>query len=86
MPNLLAIDIGNTNISVGLFKDDTLINSGKIPTVIDKGIENYAGVLKEIVKEHPDAIIISSVVPSATDKLKIVLKSLFKSGRNCIIG
>lgn len=77
MPNLLTIDIGNTNISVGLFKDDTLINSGKIPTVIDKGIENCAGVLKEIVKEHPDAIIISSVVPSATDKLKMALKSLF---------
>lgn len=73
MPSLLAINIGNTNISIGLFKDDTLILRHRIPTE-DK---RYGDSIKDIVKESPEGIILASVVPTVTGELKKTLKGLF---------
>lgn len=69
---LLAIDIGNTNISLGLFKDSRLIKRYTIPT----GERNYSVTLKKIFfRNRIDDALICSVVPDAS---KIFKKDLSK--------
>jgi len=78
MPSLLAINIGNTNISIGLFKDDTLINCLRISTkkgAVKRGLSHIYGDCPP--NNPPDGIILSSVVPTVTGDLKKTLKDLF---------
>ncbi len=69
---LLAIDIGNTNISFGIFKHDTLLKRFDFPT------RNFElNKLKARLGSRPiGCAIISSVVPKATITLKSALRRL----------
>lgn len=61
---LLAIDIGNTNIALGVFKGERLVKRLDIPTDHTRG---YAGILKVLrARYHVDNAVICSVVPQAT--------------------
>ncbi len=69
---LLAIDIGNTNISFGIFKDKTLLKKFDIPTKTYslKQLKNSLGRLK--IQDS----IICSVVPKAVKLLEKNLMSI----------
>lgn len=70
---LLAIDVGNTNITAGLFRGARLVARGRAPT------RASARVLLSSMKVKPseiDGVILSSVVPRATVPLKRSLKQL----------
>ena len=67
---LLAFDIGNTNILMGLFDNGELVNNWRISTDTSKSADEY-GMLVEHFFSHEkidmasvDGIIISTVVPS----------------------
>jgi len=66
----IALDIGNTNIELGLFKNDELIESFRIRTDERKTVDEYGIDLYNLVKiriqneDKIDIAIISSVVPS----------------------
>lgn len=66
---LLAIDIGNTNITLGGYSDDVLAFTARIATDHNMTSDQYAVTLKEILTlynqsyEDIDDCIISSVVP-----------------------
>ncbi len=67
---LLAIDIGNTNISLGLFEQEVLAVTARLETCKSKTADEYAVQIKEVlalyghdVKQVEDCVI-SSVVPS----------------------
>ena len=45
--NLIAIDIGNTNITAGIFKGDKLLSKAKIPTY---ACSSYARRIKALIK------------------------------------
>jgi type III pantothenate kinase len=68
---LLAIDIGNTNISLGLFRNERLLSRYDIPT---KQISYLPDFKKIFNKNKIDDVIICSVVPKST----IILKKEFK--------
>lgn len=70
---LLAIDIGNTNISIGLFREAVLQRRYSIPTE-----ENaYSPVLEKIFKQNKITnTVICSVVPAALKIIQQELKSL----------
>jgi len=70
---LLAVDIGNTNINFGVFKNNRLALEFKVST---RGYQ-LKELKKEIGRVEPDGIIISSVVPCACDILGRGLKALF---------
>ena len=83
---LLAIDIGNSSISVGVF-DISNKNSPKILfdfkiTSRDSSADEYTILLKDFLSRNlsSDAVItaaaISSVVPSLTDKFKHVVSNI----------
>lgn len=66
---LLAVDIGNTNITLGLFRDETLCFTGRLATRPHRTADQYAFEIKNIlemnncrVADVEDAVI-SSVVP-----------------------
>lgn len=67
---LLAIDVGNTNLVVGVFNGDKLIESWRLATDNRRSADEYGTMiesmmLREGVKSSDiDDIIISSVVPS----------------------
>ena len=46
---LLAIDVGNTNISIGIFKSRDLINTWRISTDVSKTTDEYATLLRQII-------------------------------------
>ncbi len=66
---LLAIDIGNTNITLGLFEDSILRMTGRIATDPTKTADQYAIEIKDIITLHGENVaeiedcIICSVAP-----------------------
>jgi type III pantothenate kinase len=67
---LLAVDIGNTNIVVGLFKGGKLVNRSRIIS--------GAGSKMSSVRGKIDAAIIASVVPELNADVSRMIKKLYK--------
>lgn len=69
---LLAIDIGNSNIVLGIFKDEKCIHSWRIQTTSEKTLDEYGLCIKELMQVNKlniskiNGIAISSVVPILT--------------------
>lgn len=93
---ILAADIGNTNITIGVFKKGTLLFISRLNTVKQKTEDEYAINLKDIlvlnnVRGEFSGAIIASVVPEltnvfknavhkATGKLSLVIAPGLKTG------
>jgi type III pantothenate kinase len=66
---LLAVDIGNTNTVMGLFKDQELIHEWRIRTEVDATIDEYGIIIRSLFQasacpmEEVKQVIISCVVP-----------------------
>jgi type III pantothenate kinase len=69
---LLAIDISNTGIKFGLYRDSEMLARWRIATVREKTADEYAMLLGELLRhagytyEAIDAVVISCVVPPLT--------------------
>jgi type III pantothenate kinase len=81
---LLAIDIGNTNIVLGVFRGKELIQHWKIQTESEKTSDEYGITLLNLFslsgseKTEIESVIISSVVPPLTPVFEDLSQSLFK--------
>ena len=79
---ILAIDIGNSNIHIGYFENDKLICKFDIGTKSNYSTDEYALCLKLLSKEYnvdvslTDGVIIGSVVPSITEKIKKAISKI----------
>jgi len=71
MRKILAIDIGNTNITAGLFHGCKLVKKEKIPTSV-------CSLYKRIARYPADRAIISSVVPLALARMVCELGRISK--------
>lgn len=72
MKKLLAIDIGNTNITVGHFTDGRLVSKAKVPS------HSYSLYDKALMFKGTDEAIISSVVPLALARVVAHLNKVMK--------
>jgi type III pantothenate kinase len=69
---LLAVDIGNTNITLGLWQNDQPVIQWRARTVHDKMPDEYGVLLRNFLKHYGldesaiNAVAISSVVPALT--------------------
>lgn len=80
---LLAIDIGNTNITAGLFKDAYLCMKKKVSSHGYSTYNKFFGsFLKSCDKKHITDVIISSVVPLVLSRVMVTLNKL---GNNNIV-
>jgi len=84
---LLAIDIGNTNISCGVFERIHLVKKYAIPTQA----KDYSAYLAKIASKHKvDGVIVCSVVPRAAKELqrnigKVLNKRPVVIGRDIVV-
>lgn len=80
---LLALDIGNSDVTMGLWKDGSW-QIWRIPSRSDQPELFYGIKVRDyfleagLPVEAVDTIVLSSVVPGLTDKVRNVLRSLFK--------
>jgi hypothetical protein len=80
---LLALDIGNTTIAIGVFKGKKILHDWRIKTDKDETADEYAVMLLTLFQRagsRPDrveAAILSSVVPPLSPVFQGVAKDLF---------
>ena len=77
---LLAIDAGNTNITLGLYRDDELVAQWRLETVHEKSSEDYGAQLRALLSssaidmKEVRGVVIASVVPPLNRTLTRVVK------------
>ncbi|RBW67656.1 type III pantothenate kinase [Bacillus taeanensis] len=88
---IFVLDVGNTNIVLGVYKEDELIHHWRISTSRQKTEDEYGMVVKdlfhhvELSLEEIDGIIISSVVPPIMFALERMCQKYFNI-RPLVIG
>ena len=76
---LLTADIGNTNITLGLFDENALVEEFRLASDKDLSLEEYEVLLKSLFKDFSiDGCIISSVVSELNEKFKNAVGNVFK--------
>ncbi len=91
MTALLAVDVGNTNTVLGVFRDGVLEAHWRIQTVAERTSDELAVLLKQLLDMHGipwralDAGIISSVVPPAVFGLQRFFKT-YCGGPALVVG
>lgn len=70
---ILTVDIGNTNIAIGLFKDDKLLFKESFPTAKAQGFGLF---LRRKLGHKAKAAVVCSVVPKATTLIKKAIAGL----------
>lgn len=79
----LCIDVGNTTIGVGFFKEEQLYKRLSYTVDTKKTSDEYISVIERTLKDlsldakQIDRIIFSSVVPSVNDELISAVKAIF---------
>ena len=72
MTRLFAVDIGNTNLTLGVFEDDHLRTSGRLSTDPSRTVDEIALLISGLLNargidpQSLDAVAMSSVVPPLT--------------------
>lgn len=75
---LLTSDIGNTNITLGLFDNEALVEEFRLASDKDLSLEEYEVLLKSLFKDYKiDGCIIGSVVEELNSKFTTAVKNVF---------
>ncbi len=80
---LLVIDIGNTNIVLGVFQGDRLKHSWRVSTRREQTADEYGVLVRNLFEladsghESFEAIVISSVVPPLNDDFELLCRRYF---------
>lgn len=81
---LLVIDVGNTNITLGIFKDEELIANFRMTTKTPRTSDEYGITIcnllnnRKVAVSEIEAVIIASVVPGIMHSLKNSIKKYFE--------
>jgi type III pantothenate kinase len=82
---LLALDAGNTNVTIGIFKKGVLADHRRLRTVRDQTADEWGILLTSLLRfasldpESVDGIVISSVVPPLNGALAEMSQRYFKT-------
>lgn len=83
---LIAVDVGNTNVTVGVLKDSLVLRSAKFPTALlksgNKAIAALRSKFGDIRAKEKDikAVYSCSVVPALKKNLVSIFSSFFQKG------
>lgn len=81
---LLVIDVGNTNIVLGVYRDSKLVIDWRLSTGIARTADEYGITVVNLFEKHDmnyrdiDSIIISSVVPTIMYSLEHMIRKYLK--------
>ena len=79
---ILAIDIGNSNIVLGVFNNEKLMQSWRLSTRLHQGIDEYEMLIRGMLfacnfsLEETKGAILSSVVPELTDVFSKLIENM----------
>lgn len=82
---LLVIDVGNTNVVVGVFEGENLLDHWRISTIRDRTTDEYGVAIMNLFHfnglnpDDVEAVIISSVVPPLMPAMERVSLRYFKT-------
>ena len=80
---LLAIDVGNTNITLGVFDGDKVLARGRLATDVERMADEYGLLIRQLLPirgvdpSDVDAVSMCSVVPPLTQSLVEVCEDYF---------
>ena len=80
---LLALDVGNTNITIGVFDGEKLLRTLRVTTKLPRPSDEYGILIKSLLRDNDidpdriDATIVSSVVPAVMYSLRNGLYKYF---------
>ena len=86
---ILAIDIGNSNLVIGILEDDQILFESRLRTDSTKTSDEYCIDLKNILdiygvdRGSVEGAIIASVVPQVLNSMQTAVKKL--TGKNCLV-
>jgi type III pantothenate kinase len=79
--NLLVVDLGNTNIVLGIYQGDELINSWRLATARERTADEYGILARQLVGDSLHAglegAIIASVVPPMNSAMTFMVRKYF---------
>ncbi|MFN3480039.1 MAG: type III pantothenate kinase [Thermodesulfovibrionales bacterium] len=80
MKRILAVDLGNSSISIGLFDGNEIVAKERLKTLLSGTVREYRdkfdGLIKVFGIERLGGVIISSVVPELTETLSTALSEV----------
>jgi len=82
---LLALDVGNTNIVIGIFENENLKTHYRLSTTLNRTVDEYGQQIMGFLSysgvnyKNVDDVIISNVVPPITETLRDMAKKYFRS-------
>lgn len=81
MSNLLVVDVGNTNIVLGVYKNESLVSSWRLATARERTSDEYGILARQLVGDafHSslEGAIVSSVVPPLNSAVGAMLQKYF---------
>ncbi len=85
---LLAVDVGNTNIVLGLFDGNHLFESYRVKTDQRVTADELALMFRGLLSNHPapDGIAVCSTVPAVLDQLTAMLDRYFADAPAVLVG
>jgi len=81
MDSLLVVDVGNTNIVLGIWAGDRLVGSWKMSTSRTRTADEYGVIARQLIEAHdaprPAHAIVSSVVPPLHSTITTMIETYF---------
>jgi len=81
MSSLLVVDVGNTNIVLGVYRGDELTGSWRLATARERTADEYGILSRQLIGIHGtpelDAAIVSSVVPPLNQPVASMIRQYF---------
>ncbi len=81
MSNLLVVDVGNTNIVLGIYRGEELVSSWRLATARDRTADEYGILAKQLIDHAYDGAlegaIVSSVVPPLNSAMSWMIDHYF---------
>ena len=85
---LLTVDVGNTNIVLGLFDGDHLFSSYRLRTDARVTADELALLFSGLLARHPkpDGVAVCSTVPQVLDQLRQMFERYYADARTVVVG
>ncbi len=81
MSNLLVVDVGNTNIVLGVYRNDQLVSSWRLATSRDRTADEYGILIRQLIGETLqgglEGAIVGSVVPPLNSAIAWTISHYF---------
>ncbi|HYO76409.1 MAG TPA: type III pantothenate kinase [Thermoanaerobaculia bacterium] len=79
--NLLVVDLGNTNVVLGLYRGSELLNSWRLATARERTADEYGILARQLVgdslQNNLEGAIVASVVPPLNSAMTFMIRKYF---------